>query len=680
MKHFSLLASTALALMLTSHLAIAATELPALMPLPSTISQGDGSFPLTASFTVAYATPPDERLTAAVNRTLTRMQYSSGVALAHAAVVPSAGSLTISVSGPDAAVQGVDDDESYHLAVTAQGIQLASTTVVGALHGLETLLQLATFRDGHAIIPAVTIDDQPRFRWRGLMIDVARHFEPVEVIKRNLDAMALVKLNVFHWHLSDDQGFRAESKRFPKLTAEGSHGEFYTQEEMREVVAYAHARGIRVVPEFDMPGHTLSWQVAYPDIGSTSGPFSLPDRFGIHDEALDPTRESTYKFLDALVGEMAAIFPDAYFHIGGDESNGNAWRSNPKIVAFMKSHDIKDTDALQVYFNSKLLKIVAKHGKHMIGWDEVFTPGLPKDIVIESWRGQESLSKAAAQGYQGILAAPYYLDGMATAEKHFLADPVPADTQLTPEQQKSVLGGEVAMWAEQINPQTIDSRIWPRAAAIAERFWSPQSDRDVESMYTRLWPVSLQLETVGLTHISGPQKMLRNLAQSQQPADLDTLASVLEPVSFHERYQGQHTDARTPLDRLVDAVVPDPPSRFEMSRSVNEALADGAAAGSAREVLRQRFQSWVDAAATLNTLISLSPRMADAAPRVQQLAQLGQTGLQALKALPGKTAPAGWREQQTQIINEAAKSVALTRFTFLLSLQKLVDAAGGAIQ
>ena len=682
---------TTLAISLAAALpAVAATDLPAMMPLPSSITQAQGNFTITPNFTIAFTTPPDERLRAAVDRALARLQYTSGVAIAHAASsssgVPSAASLTIAVTGPDAPIQSIDEDESYHLAITPQSIALTSPSVVGAMHGLETLLQLATYSEGHAVIPAVTIDDMPRFKWRGLMIDVSRHFEPVDVIKRNLDGMALVKLNVFHWHLSDDQGFRAESKRFPKLTELGSHGEFYTQEEMRDVVAYARARGIRVVPEFDMPGHTVSWQVAYPELASSPGPFEIPDRFGIHDEALDPTRESTYKFLDELIGEMAAIFPDAYFHVGGDESNGKSWVGNPKIVAFMKAHNIADTAALQVYFNSKLLKLVAKHGKLMIGWDEVLTPGLPKDIAIESWRGESALATAATEGYPGILAAPYYLDGQATAEKHFLADPIPADTKLTPDQQKLVLGGEICMWAEQINPQTIDSRIWPRAAAIAERFWSPQSDRNVVSMYTRLQPISLQLETVGLTHISGPQKMLRNLAQSQHPTDLETLASVLEPVSFHERYQSQHTDAQTPLDRLVDAVVPDPPSRFEISQLVNAATSGASDAAAAQQRLARIFQSWLAAGdrvsiatdTTLSLRMTASPRTSDAAPRAHQLGQLGQAGLDALQYLDGKPTPAEWKDTQSQLITECAKPLALTKFTFLPSLQKLIDAAGAA--
>jgi len=657
----------------------AAGTLPALMPLPSSVSEAEGGFTLTASFTVAYRRLHDDRLTAAVSRNLARLQYRSGIPLAGAAQMSSGpASLTIDVTGSDTAVQGLNEDESYSLIVSPQRIQLTSPSVVGAMHGMETLLQLCVFRNGNPIIPALQLSDSPRFHWRGLMIDTGRHFEPVEVIMRNLDGMALVKLNVFHWHLSDDQGFRAESKLFPKLTGLGSHSEFYTQQQMREVVAYARARGIRVVPEFDIPGHTLSWQVAYATLASSPGPFQLPDRFGIHDEALDPTRQSTYAFLDRFVGEMATIFPDAYFHIGGDESNGKAWLANPRIVAFMKRKGIQDTAALQGYFNRQVLEILKKHGKHMVGWDEVLTPGLPKDVVIQSWRGEASLAHGAIEGYQGILSHPYYLDAEAPAEQHFLADPIPADSKLSPEEQRRILGGEICMWGEQLNPRTMDSRIWPRAAAIAERFWSPATDRDVTSMYSRLQPISLQLETVGLTHISGPQEVLRNLAESKEPVALATLASVVEPASFHERSRSQHTDARTPLDRLVDAVVPDPPSRIEIATQIAEVTStttsvDDAAA--ARQALRERFQSWVQASRVLTTLLSASPRMSDAIPRGEQLGQLGQAGLEALQYLDAGGAPAVWKAQQVQLITDAAKPVALVRFTFLPSLQKLIEAS-----
>jgi hexosaminidase len=646
-----------------------------LMPVPVSVQMGQGAFPLTAHLHVTYGQFHDARLEGGVDRMLRRLEYVSGQAQS-GPKADGAGELVVDVKGAGAVVQTLDEDESYSLVVSATQVKLSAATVVGALHGMETLLQLIECESGACHLPAVKIEDSPRFRWRGLMIDVSRHFEPVSMIERTLDGMAVVKLNVFHWHLSDDQGFRAESKRFPKLTGMGSGGQFYTQEQMREVVAYARARGIRVVPEFDMPGHSVSWLIGYPEYSSSAAPTQLPTAFGIHDESLDPTEDKTYKFLDALIEEMGQIFPDAYFHIGGDENTGKAWRENPKIAAFMKAKGIKDTDALQAYFNQQLLPILTKHGKHMIGWDEVLTPGLPKDVIVQSWRGGDSLAKGARQGYTGILSAPYYLDGMKTAEEHYLADPIPSDVSLTEEEKARILGGEVCMWSEHLNERTIDSRIWPRTAAIAERFWSPASVRDVADMYRRLWPTSLELESVGLTHISGPQRALRSLAFDLNPVALTTFASVLEPVSFSDRYDTQHTDATTPLSGLVDAVVPDPPSRFEIRTQVDALVSGGPAAEESRRALAERGLSWQQAIPSLRLLVERSPRMPDAQIRVTQLEQLLKVGTEALGYLQsGQKPPPGWSEEQLRIIADAEKPAALVRFTFLPSLRKMVESA-----
>jgi hexosaminidase len=250
---------------------------------------------------------------------------------------------------------------------------------------------------------------------------------------------------------------------------------------------------------------------------------------------LDPTRKSTYKFINSLVDEMGRIFPDAYFHIGGDEVQGEAWTADPQISAFMKKQGYTKPGQLQAYFNQQLEEILKKHDKKMIGWDEILDPALPKTIMIQSWRGEASLSDGARQGYQGILSAPYYLDAQKTSAQMYLADPIPADTTMTAEQQKLILGGEVCMWAEQLNTETMDSRVWPRTMAVAERFWSPQGDRDVSDMYRRLRINSLKLEDVGLRHISGPETVRRNLLLERNPESLDVLASVLEPVDFHAR-------------------------------------------------------------------------------------------------------------------------------------------------
>ena len=692
----------------TSALTATAQVMPILMPLPSSFTRGEGALTVTpaggsgSTFTYRYDQTHDARLEAAVKRTVLQLDRTCGGDVLRSTVDhpdSATPSLTISVAKPSEPVQTINEDESYQLSVTPQGARLTAATDVGAMHGLETILQLATNEHGACVLPAVTISDTPRFRWRGFMVDVSRHFEPVSVIKRTLDGMAAAKLNVFHWHLSDDQAFRSESKKFPKLTELGSDGQFYTQDEMREVVAYARARGIRVVPEFDMPGHSTSWILAYPGLSPEAHITQLPIVYGTPTAVLDPTLESTYKFINTLVEEMGKIFPDEYFHIGGDEVQGKAWLSDPHIAEFMKKKGFSSAAELQAYFNQRLEGILKKHNKKMIGWDEILNPALPKTIVIQSWRGEASLADGARQGYQGILSAPYYLDAQKTSAEMFLADPVPSDTTMTADQQKLILGGEVCMWAEQLNSETVDSRVWPRTMAVAERFWSPQSDRDISDMYRRLRINSLKLEDVGLQHIGGPEMLRRDLLRERHPEALDVLASVLEPVSFHERYGGQHTNGLTTLNRLVDAVVADPSSRQEIAGDV-DALTAGITvppssnpklqldlSGDVRsgvspspEValgrLRQRFLSWQAAEPQLLEDVQGTPRLVDAAIRAEQLGELARVGLSALNYLQTHTTPpAGWQAQQISTLDTAEQPSALVRFTFLHSMRKLVLAA-----
>ena len=650
-----------------------------LMPQPAHLTVNSGSLAITPQFTAAADKSHDARLDDAIGRMLVRLEMQTGVQIARTASTGPA-TLTITVDGPGEAVQGPDENESYSLEVTANGAHIKAATVVGAIHGLETVLQLLQNDSKSYFVPAVSIDDAPRFRWRGLMIDCSRHFQPIAVIKRTLDGMAAVKMNVFHWHLSDDQGFRIESKVFPKLTGMGSDGLFYTQDQAREIVAYARERGIRVVPEFDIPGHAQSWMVGYPELASGTGqdyggPYQIERQYGIFDPVMDPTRESTYKFLDKFVGEMAEIFPDPYMHIGGDENNGVQWKANPRIQEFAKKHDLKDTAALQTYFNQQLLPILKKHGKRMVGWDEVFAPGLSKDAVIESWRGFDSLAASAKAGYDGILAQPYYLDHIESAEFHYLADPVPVGTTLTPEEQARILGGEACMWSEHVSPRSIDSRIWPRTAAIAERLWSPQSLNNVDDMYRRLWVESLRLEAVGLTQLSAEDVGLRQLAGTAQIGPLRVLASVLQPVGFDQRYEMQHTSQLTPMDHLIDAVRPDPPSRHEMQLLVKAYLANHDIA--ARAELTAAFESWIAAGPKAQALMTAAPLLQDPAPRAQQLADLGTAGLEAIQYIEKQQPPpAGWLQSKQAVIDQAAKPVGLVRFTVLEPVRELVTAAG----
>jgi hexosaminidase len=657
-----------------------------LMPQPSQLSVQEGRLAITSSFAATADHFRDARLDAAIERSLDRIKAQIVIPIPVPALTESASAaLVITVEGAGEAIQSSDEDESYSLEITSLGAHLKAATVVGAMHGLATLEQLIQSDATGTFIPAVSIHDTPRFRWRGLMIDCGRHFISLEEIKRTLDGMAAVKLNVFHWHLSEDQGFRLQSKAFPKLTEMGSDGLFYTQEQAREIVAYARERGIRVVPEFDMPGHTSAWFVGYPDLASAPGPFHIERKFGVFDQVMDATRESTYKFLDTFVAEMAAIFPDRFLHIGGDENNGVEWKANPRIQEFMRAHSFKDTAALQSYFNQRLLKILEKHGKRMIGWDEILTPDLPKDIMVQSWRGFDSLAAGAKNGYRGILSAGYYLNLMSPAASHYAVDPLPQNSDLSPEQQALILGGEACMWEEQTSSQSIDSRLWPRTAAIAERLWSPRSVSDVDDMYRRLAVESLRLEALGLTHISHEEVSLRQLsgaqADSTQTDSVRIFASVLEPVTFDQRAHMQHANQLTPLDQLIDALSPDPPSRHDFESLAHTYLQDPAARKEEGTKLAATFKTWIAAEPGVLRAMNTSPRLAQAQPRARQLTELGAMGLEAVSYLSsGRAADAGWKAAKLAVLDDAEKPQALLRFTVIKPLRDLVNAVPDAVQ
>src|ERR1700722_9687324 len=657
-----------------------------LMPQPAQLSRHEGCLAVTPSFAAIADHFRDARLDAAIGRSLDRIKAQTAISIPASPVMENVPPvLVVPVDGAGEAIQSSDEDESYSLEVTTAGAHLHAPTVVGAMNGLATLEQLVQSDPTGLFLPAISIQDTPRFRWRGLMIDCARHFISIEVIKHTLDGMAAVKLNVFHWHLSEDQGFRIESKAFPKLTEMGSDGLFYTQEQAREIVAYARERGIRVVPEFDMPGHTSAWFVGYPDLASAPGPFHIERKFGVFDPVMDPTRESTYKFLDTFIGEMAAIFPDHFLHIGGDENNGVEWKANARIQDFMRAHNFKDTAALQSYFNQRLLKILEKHGKRMIGWDEILTPDLPKDIMVQSWRGFDSLATGAKNGYRGILSAGYYLNLMSPVATHYAVDPLPQASDLSPEQQALILGGEACMWEEQTSSESIDSRIWPRTAAIAERLWSPRSVSDVDDMYRRMGAESLRLEALGLTHISHEEVSLRQLSGAQtdstQYDSLRSFAFVLEPVTFDQRAHMQHANQLTPLDQLVDALSPDPPSRHEFESLVHAYLQNPAARNEEETKLGATFKTWIAAEPGVLRAMASSPRLAQAQPRARQLTEIGTLGLEAVSYLSsGQAADAGWKAAKLAVLDDAETPQALVRFTVIKPLRDLVNAVPDAVR
>ncbi|HEY6122538.1 MAG TPA: family 20 glycosylhydrolase [Pyrinomonadaceae bacterium] len=648
-----------------------------LMPVPASIQFRPGRLLIDNSFKVATRGYSDTRLQSGIDRVISRLEGRTLLLLSRVQTSdPQSANLLIQCDGAGLAVPAVSENESYRVDITDKQAILTAPTVVGALRGLETLLQLLDGDRSGYYFPAVLIQDQPRFPWRGLLIDVGRHFEPIEVLKRNLDAMAAVKSNVFHWHLTEDQGFRVESKKFPKLHLLGSDGHYYTQDQVRDLIAYARDRGIRVVPEFDIPGHSTSWLVGYPELGSAPGPYSIERQPGIFEPALDPTRDEVYKFLDGFLGEMASLFPDAYMHIGGDENEGKQWDRNPKIQSYMKEKGIKDNHALQAYFNQHLLKILQKHGKKMIGWDEVLQPELPKDVVIHSWRGTTALADAARKGYDGILSNGFYIDLIFPASQHYVTDPIPADSTLTPDEAKHILGGEATMWGEWVTPETIDSRIWPRTAAIAERLWSRQNVRDIDDMYRRLNVISLQLEELGLTHKRNSEMMLRRLARTEDVGPLRTLISVVEPVKEYRRYQQRPQTMVSPLTGIVDATSPDSDSGRRFAFMVDSWLADAPRFQLYRDEISNYLTLWRDSGLALGPIIDRSPALSEVRPLAKNLSDTGVTGLEALSYVGlGTVPPNEWREAALARLDEAAKPQAALEFVVIPSMRKLVIAA-----
>ena len=647
-----------------------------LMPVPAQIELGAGSYTVGDEFTVSIdgdGTTP--RLHRGVGRMLRRLSDRSTLFFENHVFLELEGreDAAMQITAGRAGKLDLGDDESYRLMVTEAGVELQAATDIGALRGLETFLQLLTLDDRGVSIPEVAIFDEPRFPWRGLMIDSSRHFMPVDMVKRNLDGMAAVKLNVMHWHLVDDQGFRVECLALPKLHQLGSDGLYYTRPQIRDIIDYAADRGIRVVPEFDLPGHGTAWLTAYPELASAPGPYEIERSWGIFDPTVNPIIEETYVFLDTFFAEMAELFDDQFIHIGGDENNGKHWLANPEIVAFMEANGYEEPLMLQRYFNERVLEILTRNGKRMIGWDEIFQEGLPKSIVIQSWRGRESLFEAARLGYPGILSNGYYIDLIHPTDHHYLNDPLPEDAGLSPEEAARILGGEATMWAEYVSPETVDSRIWPRTAAIAERFWSPGRVRDLADMYRRMDRISLMLEELGLQHERNRSMMLRRLCQCRDTTALEVLLGAIEPVKVYNRgRQKKHTQF-SPLTRMVDAAWPDaiPARRFRQTvdRLIEGDFSDQGELDSARSELLV----WQANHAAVETTLQSSPGLREMEPMSLALSDTAAIGLEALSAAASdQKMDAHWLLPRLERLLEAREPVAQTELMIVDPVAKLL--------
>lgn len=760
-----------------------------LMPLPSQLKLGNGAFVLTESLSHAFTGASGPRLERAVDRFYQKLSRQTGMAFGHGEELR----LFLNCLQEEEGYPSLEDDESYSIRITGDMILVDAPSGTGILYALESLLQLCRQEEGNWVIPKLSLEDSPRYPWRGLMIDACRHWIPKDVILRNLEAMGALKMNVFHWHLTEYQGFRVESRVFPLLHTLGSGGHYYSQEDIREVIDFAADRGIRVIPEFDLPGHSTSWFVGYPELASAPGPYVPDTIFGVLLPVMDPTREEVYKFLDLFFGEMAGLFPDDYIHIGGDEVNATHWDENPDILKFMETRDLEDAHALQAYFNKRLQKLLDGHGKKMMGWDEILHPDLPKEgIAVQTWRDQKSLWESARKGNKAVLSAGYYLDYKKPAYHHYSIDPaviqgaveVEVDSSLwkgwdltlhlsetdmegslylfgegdelrgimnfmgsssgfdealmedkllsysfatnygrisfelemigdsisgsgkisfismdvrgrrsggsdmpegkalpefsridplTREQEANLLGGEACMWTEMADGATIESRIWPRAAAVAEKLWSPRVlTADAQDMYRRLLILNDRLEEQGLKQRSYRMAILEKMVPRTYLDALGVLAEVLQEEEMFGRMALYHPMlyTTTPLNRMVDAAAPESYLVYRFGQDVNLWLETGDAA--ARERMIALLETWSANHEKLAPALEGNELLMEVEAHSRNLSVLAKLGLEALND-PGALVKSG--PMQEEFFKAAAEAQGGCILPLVEPVQKLVESA-----
>jgi hexosaminidase len=645
-----------------------------LMPKPVSVSENGQRMNIVKDFSIAITGNPGDRVYKAASSALRRLDNRTGIFFKQGHITaadqnPSA-SLIINVGRP-AKIQ-LGEDESYRLSISSSQVKLFAPTDIGAIYGLETLLQLLSADQNGYFFPGADIKDNPRFPWRGMLIDVCLHWMPMEVILRNIDLMTSVKMNVLHLHLSEDQMFGIESKVFPRLHQVGAEGNYFTQEEIKKIITYADQHGMRVVPEFDVPGHCTSMLRAYPELAAVKRDYELQRYFGVFDPALDVTKPYTYEFLDKLFGEMAALFPDDYFHIGGDENTGEDWKRSPSISQYMKDNKMTDYRQLQTEFMKKLLPIVQKHGKKMMGWDEILYPGVPKDIMIQSWRGHESLFEGARQGYTGLLSTGYYIDLIQPTDFHYLNDPVPANAKLTEAQKMLIVGGEATMWTEHVTPETVDSRIWPRTAAIAERLWSEQSVNDVDDMYRRLDMISLQLDGLGSTHLKNKEVLLRRLSAGYDTRVLQTLVDVIEPLKIYQRNAGDTMyTVFSPYTKIADVATPDQAvARLFRKDVLNWVKAPDV---ETEKRITENLMRWRDNHTEFLKLVQRSPQLSEALILSENLSAISEIGLEAIQKISGKKkSDAGWKRKSLETCEKAKQQGGRCDLQVVTAIEQLI--------
>ncbi|MBN2199760.1 MAG: family 20 glycosylhydrolase [Candidatus Aminicenantes bacterium] len=453
--------------------------------------------------------------------------------------------------------------EGYILKVLPGEIRLEANAAAGLFYGVQTLRQaLRIEHDGTLALPCLTVTDRPRFGWRGMLLDCGRHFMSKEFVKRYIDLLAVHKMNRFHWHLTEDQGWRIEIKKYPLLTEIGAwrtddagnrYGGFYTQDDIREVVAYARSRFVTVVPEIEMPGHSVAALAAYPELSCTGGPFDVPTLWGVYKDVYCAGNDRTFAFLEDVLSEVIGLFPGPYIHIGGDEAPKDRWNACPKCQARMRAEGLKDESELQSYFIRRIERFLSSEGRILIGWDEILEGGLAPNAVVQSWRSFDGALAAARSGHDAVVSpvSHAYFDydlSRTDLRRVYAFEPVPPG--LTIEESRHILGGECNMWTEYAPQETIDGKMFPRILAMAEVLWSRAGDRDFQDFRSRLRAHRPRLEALGVR--VGEEARPLSIATSFQ-AESDRLTAAVqsrEPgLEIRYTFDGTQPTLRSPVYR-----------------------------------------------------------------------------------------------------------------------------------
>jgi hexosaminidase len=552
---------------------LCAAQLPSLLPLPAKMEALPGTCSLGCPWSVEADATVDTDLVALVRQELEPLHPGPGIECE----VPLR--IRLSIFQPDTLLPA----EWYGLTVTADGIDVYAPTQEGLFRGTRTLMQLLEQGREQGHLPCLWIADHPRFPWRGMHLDVCRHFFGVDFVKKYIDLIARYRMNTFHWHLTEDQGWRIEIKKYPKLTEVGAwrkgsqigpyaaqtfdtlrHGGFYTQEQIREVVAYAAARHITIVPEIEMPGHAMAALASYPYLGCTGGPYEVQRGWGVFDEVFCAGNDSVFAFLEDVLTEVMDLFPGAYIHIGGDECPKTRWKECPKCQARMQAEGLKDEHELQSYFIRRIEKFVNSKGRKIIGWDEILEGGLAPNAAVMSWQGTEGGIAAAQAGHYAVMSPgshcyfdhyqgdpahePVAIGGYTTVQKVYSYEPIP--TELKPKEHKYILGAQGNVWTEYIlTPEHVEYMAVPRMLALAEVLWTPKEMRDDSDFIRRLEAEFPSLERLGVNYAKSMYQVRITPEQGKQAGSI-ALQLLGSRTGIPLRYEL--------IEELIDREAPDP--------------------------------------------------------------------------------------------------------------------------